>query len=93
MREFIQVVNSQKAAIGVFVCFGEQVTRPMLEEATKEGYYRQENYQKRYAKIQILTVEDLLNGQGIKFPPSTISAFKKSQTTKTRKTDKQEKMF
>jgi len=93
MREFIQVVNSQKAAIGVFVCFGEQVTRPMLEEATKEGYYRQENYQKRYAKIQILTVEDLLNGQGIKFPPSTISAFKKSQTTKTGKTDKQEKMF
>lgn len=92
IREFIQVVEAQKAAIGVFVCFGEQVTRPMLEEATKQGYYREDIFQKRYSKIQILTVEDLLNGQGIKMPPSTVSVFKKSQATKT-KTEKEEQLF
>ncbi len=94
IREFIQVVEAQKAAIGVFVCFAEQVTRPMLEEATKQGYYREDIYQKRYGKIQILTVEDILNGQCIKMPPSTVSVFKKSQkTTSTPKPDKQEKIF
>jgi len=78
VREFIQVVNSQNASIGVFVCFGKQVTRPMFEEATKEGYYRTDVFSKKYPKIQILTIEDLFNHQFIKMPPSTISVFKKS---------------
>jgi site-specific DNA-methyltransferase (adenine-specific) len=93
VREFIHVVEAQKASIGVFVCFDEQVTRPMLEEASKQGYYREDIFKKNYGKIQILTVQDVLNGQGIKMPASTVSVFKKSQTSKTQKSDKQEKMF
>jgi len=94
VREFIHVVDAQKAAIGVFVCFDEQVTRPMLEEASKQGYYREDIFKKNYAKIQILTVQDILNGQGIKMPVSNVSVFKKSQTIKQKTTpDKQEKMF
>jgi hypothetical protein len=65
----------------------------MLEEATKQGYYREDIFQKRYGKIQILTVEDILNGQGIKMPPSTVSVFKKSQKTNTTIPDKQGKIF
>jgi len=84
IREFIQVVNSQNASIGVFVCFGKQVTRPMLEEATKEGYYRTDVFSKKYPKIQILTIEDLFNHQFIKMPPSSVSIFKKSETTKPK---------
>lgn len=94
VREFIHVVESQKAAIGVFVCFDEQVTRPMLEEASKQGYYRKDIFKKNYGRIQILTVQDILNGQGIKMPVSNVSVFKKSQTTKPKtKPDTQEKMF
>lgn len=83
IREFIQVVDAKKAAIGVFVCFGEQITRPMLEESSKMGYYRPDIFQKRYGKIQILSVEDLLNGQTIQMPISTKSVFKKAVKTKT----------
>jgi site-specific DNA-methyltransferase (adenine-specific) len=84
IREFIHVIEAQKAAIGVFVCFLEQVTRPMLEETTKQGYYREDIYQKRFGKIQILTVEDLLNGHGINMPYSTVSVFKKSVNKATK---------
>jgi len=84
IREFIHVVQAQKAAIGVFVCFGEQVTKPMMEETSKQGYYREDIYQKRFGKIQILTVEDLLNGQGIIMPYSNVSVFKKSVNNASR---------
>jgi site-specific DNA-methyltransferase (adenine-specific) len=93
IREFIHVVDAQKAAIGVFVCFGEQVTRPMLEEASKQGYYEIQNVKNKYPKIQILTVEDILNGQEIKMPLTTADVFKKSQKSTTQKPDKQQKIF
>ena len=78
IREFIQVVEAQSAAMGVFVCFGEQVTRPMLEEITKQGYFREDLFGKKYGKVQILTVEDLFNGQNIKMPDSTYGVFKRA---------------
>ncbi len=68
MREFIQVIERQKANLGVFVCFEEQVTQPMREEAKRTGYFESESYPGKYDKIQILTVEDLLDGSGIALP-------------------------
>jgi DNA modification methylase len=68
VREFIQVVKVQKADHGVFVCFQEQVTKPMLLAAKEEGYFYKELWESRYDKIQILTVEDILDGKGINLP-------------------------
>jgi site-specific DNA-methyltransferase (adenine-specific) len=68
IREFIQVVKTQKAEHGVFVCFNEQVTKPMLLAAKEEGYFYPELWQNRFDKIQILTVEDILDGKGINLP-------------------------
>jgi site-specific DNA-methyltransferase (adenine-specific) len=68
VREFIQVVKNQQADTGVFVCFNEQVTKPMLLEAKKEGYFAQELFGNRYDKIQILTVEEILEGKDINLP-------------------------
>jgi site-specific DNA-methyltransferase (adenine-specific) len=68
VREFIQVVRKQQADIGVFVCFKDQVTKPMQLAAKEEGYYRKETWGDRFDKMQILTVEQLLEGEGIKFP-------------------------
>ncbi|MGV8018694.1 MAG: DNA methyltransferase [Ignavibacteria bacterium] len=93
VREFIQVVDSQKAAIGVFVCFGEQVTGPMLQEASKQGYYTLPNSDLKYQKIQILTVEDLINGQGIKMPDSSFGVFKKSLNNNGKVSEEQESFF
>lgn len=76
LREFIQVVDKQKAAIGVFVCFDEQVTKPMKLEAKGTGYYKKELFSTNYDRIQILTVDQLLEGEEIKMPRNFTTTFK-----------------
>lgn len=71
-REYIHVVNKQQADLGIYVCFAEYVTKGMLHEAKSEGYFKfekfeHEKYPNKFDKIQILTVEDLLDGKGIHF--------------------------
>jgi len=68
VRMFAQVVNKKKSELGVFVCFEEQVTKPMLHEAKSEGYYETDHFRSKIDKLQIITVEDLLDGKGINFP-------------------------
>ncbi len=91
LREFIHVVNAQKASIGVLVCFAEQVTKPMLLEAKNQGYYRKELFGDRYDKIQILTVEDILDEKEIQRPISTKETFKTAEIVKEQ--SDQEKLF
>ncbi|MFC2129941.1 DNA methyltransferase, partial [Bacteroidota bacterium] len=76
LREFVRVVTSQGADIGVFVCFAEQVTKPMRIEAKQAGIDSRFDVD----KIQIITVEDLLDRRGeIKFPGGGFqTTFKKS---------------
>lgn len=80
VREFIQVIEKQEASLGVFVCFKEEVTQPMLNEAKHAGYFENEHYTGRFDKIQILTVENLLDGKGISLPYRT-EAFKTATKT------------
>jgi len=54
--------------MGVFVCFEEQVTKPMRLEAKEAGYYDKKLFGTRYDKIQIKTVEELLDGGEIDMP-------------------------
>jgi len=87
IREFIQVVNKQNAAMGIFVCFEEQVTKPMLLEAKEQRYYNSEIFGNKYDKIQIITVDDLLKEETIKIPYSLKQTFKiaKKQTSRENK--------
>ncbi|NQS98040.1 MAG: restriction endonuclease [candidate division Zixibacteria bacterium] len=78
IREFIDVVNTENAAIGIFVCFKEQVTQPMLLHAKQAGYFEPEIFGQRYDKIQIITVEDLLAGKLIDYPSYPNSTFKQA---------------
>ena len=86
IREFIQVVAKQKADIGVFVCFEDDVTKPMRLAAKEEGYYRKDSWGDRFDKIQILTVEQLLEGDNVRFPLTQTTTVK----TAERKVDKSE---
>lgn len=90
VREFIQVVTARKAAMGVFVCFAEHVTKPMLLWAKKEGYYDSDTWGDRFDKIQIVTVEDLLNGDGVNCPTSTVGTFKTANKKRTKGGDQLE---
>ncbi len=68
IREFIHVIEKRKAELGVFVCFEEQVSGETRREAKQAGYFESESYPGKYDKIQILTVDDLLDGKGIALP-------------------------
>jgi len=62
------VVEREKAQIGVFIIL-QKPTRPMQKEALSAGFYESPSG-KLYPKIQILTIEDLINGsKNIERPP------------------------
>lgn len=87
MREFVNVINTQEADMGVFVCFKEQVTGPMEMEAKGAGKYK--GYQ--FDKIQILTIEDILDGREIKMPGGVDASTFKQAIKDVRPGKKEEK--
>src|SRR5262249_17376988 len=58
-KSFIQTIEHEKAAIGIYVSFEEQITSGMRRAAKDAGYYRKELFDTQYERIQILTIEDL----------------------------------
>ncbi len=57
-------------AIGVLITL-EPPTSPMKVEAVDAGYYHSPVYDKDYPKIQLLTIEELLQGKTVDMPPQT----------------------
>ncbi|KAA0266093.1 MAG: hypothetical protein EDM75_00750 [Chlorobiota bacterium] len=76
IREFIQVVEKQRADMGVFVCFRDQYSSGMASEARQAGYYQQDVYKDKYQKIRVMTVEDLLDGYELTYPKMLVTTFK-----------------
>lgn len=68
LRDLRGVVERENAEIGVFITLNEP-TRPMRTEAADAGTY-DSPWGTRHHKIQILTIEDLLGGTCIDYPPS-----------------------
>lgn len=91
IREFIQVTNKHSADIGVFVCFEEHVTQPMLKEAKQQGYFDEKNFGSRIDKMQILTVQDLLDGKEINLPLGLYkkTTFKSASVIEEKQTNQQ----
>jgi DNA modification methylase len=59
---------SSKEAMGVLLTL-EPPTTPMVKEALDAGYYHSPIWNKDYPRIQIITVEELLNGKTVDMPP------------------------
>ncbi len=57
-------------AIGVLITL-EPPTAPMKVESVEAGYYHSPIWNKDYPKIQILTIEELLQGKTVEMPPQT----------------------
>jgi DNA modification methylase len=68
VRDLRGVVERDKAAMGVLISMNE-ATGPMKEEAVTAGFFESQTWGKRYPKIQLLTVADLLAGKQIDMPP------------------------
>ena len=68
IREIKSVVENQGAVIGVFITLSTP-TQPMLKEAAAAGRFQWLHVKdKTYPKIQIRTIQELLDGKGIEYP-------------------------
>ena len=80
LHELRGVIERDKAEIGVLICM-QDPTGPMRKEAASAGFYT--SPWGKHARLQILTVEDLLTGKTIDRPPAQTSVtFKKAPKAK-----------
>jgi len=68
VRDLKGVLEREKAAIGVLISMQEP-TSPMKTEAVTAGFYESALWGKKYPKLQLLTVAELLDGRKIEMPP------------------------
>lgn len=80
IRDLGHVIDRENAKIGILVTLNEP-TRDMKTEAAGSGHYLSPLTGKNHAKIQILTIEQLLAGTMPDTPPK-LSAFKKAEIAK-----------
>ena len=82
VNHFIQTIKDKEAVMGLFVCFARQVTDGMKQAAKKGGYYLEQNFGRKFEKMQIISVEDLLDNKLPNLPPAENITFKKAATAK-----------
>ncbi|MFA5560065.1 MAG: DNA methyltransferase, partial [Methanofastidiosum sp.] len=78
IRDFAWTTNREEAIIGAFITLQEP-TEPMKKEALSAGVYKCEYTNKTYQKIQILTIEEILNGKKLDRPEGIDATFKKAE--------------
>ena len=68
VRDLRAVLDREKAEMGVLITM-EESTKPMRTEAATCGFY-DSPWGKKYPRLQILTIQELLKGKEIDYPPS-----------------------
>ena len=86
VRDLRGVVEREKAAIGVLISM-EEPTKPMQTEAVTAGFFESKTWGKKYPKVQLLTIAELLAGKKIEMPPikQVEATFKKAEKFKEEK--------
>ena len=77
IRDLISVVDREKAKMGLLITLAE-ATGPMRKEAVSSGYYRTD-VQGDFPKIQIVTIDELLDGKRPHMPWADPNMFKKAK--------------
>ena len=86
VRDLRGVLDREKAAIGVLISL-QPATGPMETEAASAGFYEHKTNRQKYPRLQLRTVKELLEGQGIERPSSAASmddTFKKAPAAKAK---------
>ncbi len=80
IRDLIGTVESEKAVMGVFVTL-EPPSRDMELAALSVPKWHSDTFNRDYPRIQILTIEELLNGAKVQFPgtDTTLSKAQREQ--------------
>jgi hypothetical protein len=84
-------MEREKAVMGIFITL-EEPTRDMLAEAAAAGVYSSAGWQRDYPRLQILTIEALLQGAEVKMPPTSVT-FKQAAKVKTAGNGAQEHLL
>jgi len=94
IRDLKGVLEREKAQIGVYITL-EEPTRPMIEEAVTAGFYEPEHFPgDYYPRMQILTIQDLLNGKQVEYPRhAPVATFKKAQRVRKASNDEQNRLL
>lgn len=66
VRDFAHVIERELAAMGYFICL-ETPTKGMYQEAEELGYYALPSG-KKFQRLQIRTIQELLDGKEFDFP-------------------------
>jgi site-specific DNA-methyltransferase (adenine-specific) len=82
IRDLRGTLDREKAAIGVLITL-EPPTGDMKREAVSAGFYHSEGWDRNYLKLQILTIEDLMQGRRVDMPPEW-GTFKQAQRASQR---------
>ena len=67
IRDLRGTVEREDAALGVFITL-ESPTGPMEREAVSAGFFEPESWSGRHPRLQILTIEALLDGAQVNMP-------------------------
>jgi DNA modification methylase len=91
IRDLKGVLEREKAAIGVLISM-QDPTSAMKTEAVTAGFYESISWNRKYPKIQLLTVEELLEGKKIEMPPikQLSVTFKTAPKAKKKKSEQHE---
>jgi len=76
IRDFRGVLDREKAELGLFITL-QTPTEAMRREASEAGFYKSPSGRK-YEKIQMITVRELMEGRKPNIPPTTLSPFKRA---------------
>ena len=91
VRDLRGVLEREKAAIGVLISLQEP-TAPMKTEAVSAGFYESEIWGRKYPKVQLITVAELLEGKRVDMPPirQVGATFRKAPRAKDKQGEQQE---
>ena len=93
VRDLKGVLEREKAAIGVLISM-EEPPGPMKTEAVTAGFYESTLWGKKYPKVQLFTIAELLGGKKIEMPPirQVEATFKKAPKAATEKKAEQQEL-
>ncbi len=90
VRDLNGTVQAQKAEMGILITLTEP-TNPMKEAALEAEYYISPTWGTKYPKIQIITIEQLLNGEKLNVPLAS-NMFREAPESKRQKEIVQKKL-
>ena len=92
VRDLRGVLEREKAAIGILVSL-QPPTGPMETEAASAGFYEHKTNRQKYPRLQLRTVNQLMEGKGIERPTSAAAieeTFKKAPESKKKDSEQWE---